>query len=93
MKKNLIILLSSLLLIINLFPINQGNATMLPDAFDTVFDKLNNFFNSDKKGSNSSVPEEKFLENEYLQEHFIESEEFFEDPELKQFYEDYLKNR
>ena len=90
MNRKISILLLSFLLIISILPLTKVNATMFPDAFDDVFDKLNNFFNSNDKNTKMFVPEEEFLENEYLQFYFLEEENYLENPEAQQFYKDYL---
>lgn len=36
------------------------------------------------------MPEEEFLENQYLQDYYEEDEKYLERPEAQQFYKDYL---
>ena len=65
-------------------------STMYPNAFDNIFEKLDNFFHSDGGHKEINVPEEEFLENQYLQDYYEEDEKYLERPEAQQFYKDYL---
>ena len=62
-------------------------STMYPNAFDNIFEKLDNFFHSDGGHKEINVPEE-FLENQYLQDYYEEDEKYLERPEAQQFYKD-----
>ena len=50
-------------------------STMYPNAFDNIFEKLDNFFHSDGGHKEINVPEEEFLENQYLQDYYEEDED------------------
>ena len=45
---------------------------------------------SDGDHKEINVPEEEFLENQYLQDYYEEDEKYLERPEAQQFYKDYL---
>lgn len=83
-------MLCTLTIVSTLFQTNTSSITMYPNGFDNIFDKLDNFFHSSIGSKKMYVPEEEFLENEYLQEYFLEDEYFLENPEAQQFYKDYL---
>ena len=63
-------------------------STVPPVSFDNIFDKLDNFFHSDGGPKEINVPEEEFLENQYLQDYYEEDEKYLERPEAQQFYKD-----
>lgn len=64
-------------------------STMYPNAFDNIFDKLDDFFHSDSGHKEINVPEEEFLKNQYLQDYYLEDKNYLEKPEAQQFYKDY----
>ena len=45
-------------------------------------------FHSDGGHKEINVPEEEFLENQYLQDYYEEDEKYLERPEAQQFYKD-----
>ena len=65
-------------------------SAIYPNSFDNIFDKVDNFFHSSGNHKEINVPEEEFLENQYLQDYYEEDEKYLERPEAQQFYKDYL---
>ncbi|MCQ2969473.1 MAG: hypothetical protein MJ191_05050 [Clostridium sp.] len=65
-------------------------SAMYPNDFNNIFDKVDNFFNSDSGHKEINIPEEEFLKNQYLQDYYEEDEKYLERPEAQQFYKDYL---
>lgn len=77
-------------LLISIFNLPSSTITMLPNGFDSMFDKLDDFFHSDNNHKEINLPEEEFLKNQYLQDYYTEDKEYLEKPEAQEFYKDYF---